>query len=116
MIGGFQNQVMTVGSKPLWTHLRAWRSHLGLSQAEVGASLGKGHTTIGRWEKGEMKLSTTDLEALAKLYGVSVSQLQMPPEAAELVARMDRAQVILSGLTKEDLEYWIGMGERLLRR
>lgn len=63
-----------------------------------------------------MKLSTADLESLARLYGVSVNQLQMPPEQAELVARMDRAQAILSGLSKDDLDYWIGMGERLLRR
>jgi transcriptional regulator with XRE-family HTH domain len=100
----------------MWTHLRAWREFRHLSQERVAEALGKRHTTIGRWERGQMKLSTADLEALASLYGATVHQLQMPPEAADLVARLDRAQAILAGLSKEDLDYWIGMGERLLNR
>lgn len=65
--------------------------------------MGKRHTTIGRWEAGKMKLSTTDLERLAGIYGVSVAQLQMPPDAAEVVARLSRAQDIMGRLEGADL-------------
>lgn len=63
-----------------------------------------------------MKLSITDLELLAKLYGATTTQIQAPPEAADLVARMDRVQAILSGLSDDDLRDWIKLGERLLPR
>ncbi len=87
-----------------------------MSQEQVGALMGKRHTTIGRWETGKMKLSTTDLERLAGVYGVSVTQLQMSPDAADLVARLGRAQDIMSRLEGEDLDAWLAMGERLASR
>lgn len=107
---------MTKPPEHLWTYLRAWREHRGMSLEEVGVALGKRHSTISRWERGGMKLSTEDLEALAHLYSATVNQLQMPPTVAEMVARMDRAQAVLAGLSKEDLDAWISMGERLLNR
>ncbi len=100
----------------MWKHLKAWREFRKLSQEKVAGMLGKRHTTIGRWERGEMKSSTTDLEALARIYGATVSQVQMPPEAAEMVSRLDRTQGILGSLDPGDLEQWLAMGERLLRR
>lgn len=100
----------------MWKHLRAWREFRDLSQEKVGAEMHKRHSTISRWERGEMKLSTEDLEALARIYGATVHQVQMPPEAAELVARLDRAQSIIDGLSPDDLERWLGIGESLVRK
>lgn len=73
------------------------------------------HTTIGRWERGEMKLSTSDLQRLADVYGITVTQLISPPEAAELVILLDRAQNIFDSLSPEDRERWLQLGERLKR-
>src|ERR1700722_20138453 len=101
---------------PMWKHLKAWRLFRDLSQERVAAELGKRHTTIGRWERGEMKLSTEDLEALARIYGATVHQVQMPPEAAELVSRLDRAQSIMDSLNPTDLERWLALGESLVRK
>lgn len=100
----------------MWKHLRAWREHRGLSQEKVGSELRKRHSTISRWERGEMKLSTEDLEALARIYGATVHQVQMPPEAAQLISRLDRAQTIMDGLSPADLERWLGIGESLVRK
>lgn len=105
-----------IDTRCMWKHLRAWRKYRGLSQEHVANILHKSHTTIGRWELGDMRLTTEDLEALATLYGASVAQLQAPPEAASLVARMERAQAILSELSPEDLERWLAIGESLARR
>lgn len=74
------------------------------------------HSTISRWESGTIKLSTADLEALAAIYGVSVTQLQMPPDASDTVARLDRAQEIMSKMSAADLEAWLALGERLTGR
>ena len=63
-----------------------------------------------------MKLTTEDLESLAKIYRATTTQIQTAPDAAELVSRMDRAQKILTGLTHEDLERWLSIGESLARK
>ena len=99
----------------LHSHLRDWRKHRSLTQEAVAASLGVRHTTIGRWELGKMKLAATDLERLAALYGASVSQLQGPPAAATLIARLDRTQKIVERMSADDLEKWLALGEALIR-
>ena len=75
----------------------------------------KKHTTIGRWERGKMKLSTADLQALADIYGATVPQLMGPPSAAGLIAVLDRAQEIADGLDVATLEQWLALGETLKR-
>lgn len=96
-------------------HLRAWRLFRGLSQEQVANMLGKRHTTIGRWERGRMKLSTADLEALSKIYNASVAQLNAPPATADLVKVLDRVQGIVSGMPADVLERWLTLGEDLKR-
>ena len=96
-------------------HLRAWRLFRGLSQEQVGNMLRKRHTTIGRWERDKMKLTTADLEALARVYGATVSQLTAPPATAELVKVLDRVQGIVDGMSPDVLERWLALGEDLKR-
>ena len=100
----------------MWQHLKSWRLHRGLTQVAVADALGKRHTTIGRWESGKMKLTTTDLAALANVYRASVSQLQAPPAAAALISRLDKAQQILSGLSDDDMDAWLAVGTAMLRK
>ena len=63
-----------------------------------------------------MRLTTDDLEALARLYGATVAQLQGPPDLAVLTRRMERAQNVLAALSDEDLDRWLGIGESLARK
>jgi len=83
---------------------------------QVGHALGKRHTTVGRWEKGEMKLSTQDLESLASLYAATPSQLLAPPASAEMVELLDRVQSILSGMDADTRSQWLALGDKLTRR
>lgn len=63
-----------------------------------------------------MRLTTDDLEALARLYGATIAQLQAPPDLAELTRRMERAQNVLAALSEEDLDRWLAIGESLARK
>ncbi|ATJ90417.1 hypothetical protein HK16_09705 [Acetobacter senegalensis] len=94
------------------TYLKAWRKHKSLSQEHLGNILNVAHTTIGRWEKGTVPLTTADLERLAETYGISVRQLLMPPEAAELVANLERAQRVMDSMDSADIENWLSLGEK----
>ncbi len=97
-------------------YLLAWRQHRGLSQEAVGAELGVRHTTIGRWESGEVSLSARDLESLAKVYRCTVTQLIVDPADAELVERLDRAQAIMKELDPDTLDHWLALGDRLAQK
>ena len=96
-------------------HLRAWRLLRGLSLEEVGAILHKRHSTISRWERGLMKLSTDDLEALAEIYGCTATQLAAPPAAANLVSTLDSLQQIACDMDPDILARWLQIGRDLKR-
>ena len=94
-------------------HLRAWRKHRGLTLTQVAASMGRSHTTVSRWESGEMPLKLNDLSRLALIYCATVPQLSASPSQAELVAKLDEIQKIVERLDAETLEHWLGTGRRL---
>lgn len=55
--------------------LRDARLAVLLTQAAAGAALGEDRTTLVRWERGQRQLTVADLIRLARLYGVSASDL-----------------------------------------
>lgn len=108
--------VAMIDTPTMWKYLRAWRKHRGMSQEQVANILKKRHSTISRWERGEMRLTTEDLQALATLYGATITQLQGPPDLARLTERLERAQAVLADLSDEDLDRWLAIGESLARK
>ena len=52
-----------------------YRRSLGISQEELGARLGVSRQAVSKWENGTSEPSTSNLMALAKLYGLSVDEL-----------------------------------------
>ena len=52
-----------------------YRKALGISQEELGARLGVSRQAVSKWESGASDPSTSNLLALAKLYGVSAEDL-----------------------------------------
>lgn len=55
--------------------LRALRNQAGLSQAALGAKLGRSASAIDRYEMGERRLSLADLIRVSKILGVSPEAL-----------------------------------------
>lgn len=51
------------------------RKREGLSQAEVAEKLDVSRQAISRWESGESKPSTQNIQALCKLYNVQIDSL-----------------------------------------
>ena len=46
-----------------------------MTQAQVAESVGVSHVAVSKWENGTSDPSTTNLLALAKLYGVPAEEL-----------------------------------------
>lgn len=55
--------------------LKAHRSRCNMTQEFVAESLGVSRQAVSKWETGAAEPSTTNLLALAKLYGVDAAEL-----------------------------------------
>lgn len=56
--------------------VKAWRTHLGLTQAEVAKKAGISQAALSQMEKGEKDLRTKTLEKLATAMALNVEQLR----------------------------------------
>ena len=110
-IGQFHQMVKPPPVRPQ-NYLLAWREHRHMTQAKVAEALNRSHTTIGRWEKGPMKLSEENLRRLAELYNVKPNQLRFPVDEAKFVERLDRVQDIIHGMDDNDFEVFMNVAER----
>ncbi len=61
--------------KSLGETLRAHRTKCRMTQEFVAETLGVSRQAVSKWENGTSDPSTSNLFALAKLYGVSVEDL-----------------------------------------
>ena len=55
--------------------LKAYRTNCKMTQEFVAESLGVSRQAVSKWENGTSDPSTSNLLALAKLYGVSVEEI-----------------------------------------
>ena len=55
--------------------LKAYRIHCNMTQEFVAECLGVSRQAVSKWESGASDPSTSNLLALAKLYGVSAEEL-----------------------------------------
>ena len=61
--------------KTLGETIREYRMERNMTQEFVAESLGVSRQAVSKWEKGTSDPSTSNLLALAKLYGVSAEEL-----------------------------------------
>lgn len=81
---------------PVHAYLAEWRNHRGMTQQQVADTLNVTHTTVGRWENGEVKkIKDEDLERLAELYAISPRQLLHPVDQADMVKRLEQVQDVV---------------------
>lgn len=68
-------QERAVVKKTLGETIKAYRMERNMTQEFVAESLGISRQAVSKWEKGTSDPSTSNLLALAKLYGVSAEEL-----------------------------------------
>lgn len=110
-IGQFRHMAKPPSARPL-NYLRAWREHRGMTQEQVAEALQRSHTTIGRWEKGNMRISEEDLARIAELYSATPNQLRSPVEQAKFVERLDKLQDIIRGMDDNDFAIFMQVAEK----
>jgi transcriptional regulator with XRE-family HTH domain len=73
----------------------------GISQAELARHMGTTPNTISRWETGVYKPSVTDLENLARFFGVPIAQIFPEPIPTPLPKELS---IAIEGLNTADLQ------------
>ena len=56
-------------------NIARFRKLKGWTQAELGEKIGVSNQAVSKWESGSSDPSTTNLLALAKLYGICAEEL-----------------------------------------
>ena len=69
---------MTLGQR-----ISLYRKKLNISQEELGARLGVSRQAVSKWESGRSDPSTTNLIALAKLFGIEPEELLRAAEVKD---------------------------------
>jgi len=98
----------------MWDKLRAWRKFSGFTLQRVASALGTTHTTILRYERGEMKLPPEVVLELARLYGCKPIELQFDPQDREQGQRLHEAMDLVQQMDAETAQRWLDIG-RLLK-
>lgn len=108
------NTHMPINPDPLayQKHLRAWRKLRGMTLEQVAAALDVSHTSVSRWEKGDMEITSKTLVALCRLYGVAPEMLLYPPTEAELSRRFDELRPLLERMDDEAFRHVLYMAKR----
>ena len=68
-------QLFRAGKRTLGETLKAHRTRCQMTQEFEAEALGVSRQTVSKWENGSADPSTTNLLALAKLYGVEAEDL-----------------------------------------
>lgn len=74
------HEVMGFIIKKKMTPIRAWREHLGLTQAEVAARMTISQSAYARMERGQATPRIATLKGIAKAMGIHYSQLDWEAE------------------------------------
>lgn len=70
-----QREEQTAVKRSLGEAIRAHRTQCGMTQEFVAESLGVTRQAVSKWEQGVSDPSTSNLLALAKLFGISAAEL-----------------------------------------
>lgn len=72
--------MITPGDKLLGARLRRAREAAGLSQAAVASAIGRSRSSVTNMESGRNPPGREALRRLAKVYGLSMDNLNRPPD------------------------------------
>ena len=64
-----------MAKKDIGRNISDYRKKIGLTQQELAEILGVTNKAVSKWESGTSDPSTSNLLALAKLYGISAEDL-----------------------------------------
>ena len=90
--------------------LRNGLERYGLTQAELGRRTGFGDVQVHKLATGKLRLNEVNAPIVAEAIGCTIDELMRdtPPHLSAAVR-------ICGALREEDRDYWIGLGERLIR-
>ena len=91
--------------------LKEYRKTAGLSQKELAERLGKAQTVISSWEIGTGEPNASQLPAVAKALGVTLSDICGSPDAKSLDQEVLDAYHRADKITKRNVRLLLGLND-----
>ena len=90
--------------------LRKYRKDCGLSQEKLAEKVNVSRQTIYKWEHGTAYPSSTNLEALSKIFGIPMDVLVndnwMPPDEKPLEIQTEEIPIVPSTFQSKNNLFW----------
>ena len=97
-------------------HLRAWRRQNRLTLVNVAEKLGTTHSTVLRWERGEISVPKKMIMRLAEIYGCTPAELEYDPTERARGQLVDIAIELAQTLPEEQARAWLEAGRAMKPR
>jgi transcriptional regulator with XRE-family HTH domain len=94
-------------------HLRAWREYRNLTLERIANRLDVKHSTVLRWEKGNVRLEPSQVAALAAIYECTSEELAFRPEDRAKGQLMHRLLETFRSLDAKDAADVVDIAERM---
>lgn len=94
-------------------YLRLWREHRNLTLEHVANILEVKHSTVLRWEKGNVRLEPAQVAALASIYECTKEELAFSPDEREKGKLMHRLLETFRSLDAKDAANVVDIAERM---
>jgi len=98
----------------MFEYLRSWRRASGLTLHDVARRLGTTHTTVLRYEKGQLTVSAGVIRLLAEIYGCTPAELEVDPKERQRGKRVNDAIQLAKSLPPHLNDRWLEIGRLLL--
>jgi transcriptional regulator with XRE-family HTH domain len=100
-------------------NIKRFRLEKGMTQEQLADVMGKHKTAVSNWERGENKMTVTDLEQLCVILGCTPEELigwESPEEKTKVSADMVAREIMQSPLIKELEKELEGMSDAEVKR
>lgn len=94
-------------------HLRAWRLQNRLTLVKVAETLGTTHSTLLRWEKGEISVPRKMVVRLAEIYGCTPAELEYNPVERARGQLVHAAIELAQSLPEDKAKAWLEAGRAM---
>lgn len=93
--------------------LKTLRTQRSLTQEKLAEMVGVTHATIQRWESGKVAMTDERIADLARVLGIKPWEIVGDEESARNLEAFERVLSVADGMTKEQLETWLRLGQAL---
>ncbi len=93
--------------------VRPWINHCRLTQSAVASEVGVSAGTLSKWLSGKQAIRMSQFHELARVLGVSESDLLFPPPGAGSRPILGEVLALVASMSDAQREAWLAVGAQM---